>query len=643
MNSQQNFEYRVGTQVITMRELSLECPEPERLRLQLSLKVIKKPLDVGSLAYSVRRRNDNAFDDRGTPVVVGSFVSARRELIVRLLKSFVGLRDASVLLFFSGFKRFVDWVDAHGYEEAFTNEAHAQQVYRDYTADLKRQIAIQLWKPTTAAQYQNNAARVMELLFPEKAHHILAGAVRIIPDRGSSGASADHVEMYRDVCLAIAQQCGVFALTNLPYPCIVKVSDYQVVMFPSFHGSVGPFKESPLSYNSGERRIATVEEYIAACAGRGRIPPARSQITSDLADAQASFDSSNADERHWHRLYVAILAARAYTCLFLLITGASPTELSQFTYEEALEVEKSPLKKELSAVKFRAGGKTTLYNIGRNTGLPLLREYLKLREWILNGSSHDKLFFPCPYDSTLKCHTPSPNEISATQIVSKFHVSISGVFLDPTVPRISARKMRKHKSNGMHTARISPSTIAKSLNHSQAVNLSTYADATPEQQAAEIGQYWQSIRHAANVVRERSQSRIEGEIATAAGHCAEFNQPTAVAGAGAFIELNCRTQYGCLYCEHYICHSDEEDLHKLMSLQYVINSVRSAAPDSAHAEALYKDLSIRIEFVIDSLYERSDLAKEAVTKVREKVFEYGELTVFWEKRMSRYETLGVVF
>lgn len=48
---------------------------------------------------------------------------------------------------------------------------------------------------------------------------------------------------------------------------------------------------------------------------------------------------------------------KAYAGIFLLITGASPTEFEQFTYEEALEVEKSPIKKELSSVKFRAGEK----------------------------------------------------------------------------------------------------------------------------------------------------------------------------------------------------------------------------------------------------------------------------------------------
>jgi hypothetical protein len=132
-------------------------------------------------------------------------------------------------------------------------------------------------------------------------------------------------------------------------------------------------------------------------------------------------------------------------------------------------------------------------------------------------------------------------------------------------------------------------------------------------------------------------------IATAAGHCDGFNQPAAIAGAEALVKPNCRTQYGCLYCEHYVCHSDEEDLHKLLSLQYVVNAVRTVAPDFAHAETLFKELSIRIEFIIDALSERSGSVKQTAEKVKAKVFEYGELTAFWEARLSRYEKIGVVF
>ncbi|HEP8349228.1 TPA: hypothetical protein VDT84_005727 [Pseudomonas aeruginosa] len=644
MNSRQQFEHRANTQIITLSEVAYEFAEPERLRLQLSPKVMKKSLDIGSFAYLLRGKNESVRDDRGTPVGIESFVESRRELIVRLLESFVGLRDKTVLLRLTLTAYFIDWLNAQGYREIFASAAQAQQAYRDYTAHLNHQIAHHVLKPVSAKNSQLNVSRIIGLLYPEDSHHILAGAVSINAEKGSEAASAAHVEVCRDACLAIAQQCSVFVLNNQPYPFVVSIRDYEVVVFPSSHGWVGPFKTSPLNYNAGERRIATVEEYLAVADRLGRRLYKKSEAERTLLNAQASLDAANEYERHWHRLQVTGFAAKSYASLFLMITGATPTEFDQFSYIDAIEVEKSPIKKELSAVKFRAGGKSTLYNIGRDTGLPLLKEYLKLREWILNGVSHERLFFTMPASGKLASTDNEFSEFNTTMLMKKFFNSISGTFLDPKVPRLSPRKMRKYKSLGMHTAGVSPSTVAATLNQSLMVNLSTYSEATTEQQKAEFGQFWQAMRHTAKVTFERSHRPAGGEIGTAAGHCDEFSQPIPVHDLGGVpIEPNCRSQYGCLYCEHYICHSDEEDLHKIVSLQYVINAVREAAPDSAHAEALYKELSIRIEFILEALGERSNTVKQLVEAIKAKVFEYGELTPFWESRLSRYEKMGVVF
>lgn len=644
MKSRRKFEYRSDTQVITLSEVVKDFSRPELLRLQLHTRVKKKPLDIGSFAYAVRAKNESVWDDRGTPVVTQSLVLARRGLIVKILESFVGLRERSVLAVFHNTERVFDWLDANGYREIFTSDSDAQRAYRDYTAYLNAKIANQTIRPVTAKAYQNAMIYIIQLVCPETSHHILAGAIRIVALRGSPGASAGHFELYRDVCLATAQQIGDNIINNKPFPFVVSVRDYEVVVFPSNRGAIGPFNQSPFSYNAAERRIATTEEYIARRKQVRMSDTRKSSVVQNLNESQNSLVMANQNQRHWYRIEMAGLAAKAYACIFLMITGATPTELAQFTYADALEVQKSPLKKELSAVKFRASGKETLYNVGRYSGLSLLQDYLRLREWILDGLPSDLLFFGMPRSEARSKSTPSYEALDVTHAIKKLHNYISGVFLDPEVPRLSPRQMRKAKSGGMHTARVAPSTVASALHHSQAVNLSTYSEAGSEQQEAEISAFWLAIHHAAEVVRERSEKVAGAEIATAAGHCASFNQPNPVRNQGiAAIEPNCRTQYGCLYCEHFIVHSDEDDLHKLISLQYVINAVRKLAPDANHAELLYRDLSIRIEFLLEALGNRSEMVKQTIVKVRGDVFEYGVLTSFWERRLSRYEKMGVVF
>lgn len=280
MNNRQQFEHRANTQIITLGEITHEFAEPERLRLQLSPKVLKKPFDIGSFAYVIRGKNESIFDDRGTPVGIESFVENRRELIMRLLETFVGQRELTVLTRLRNTEYLIDWLNAKGYRELFASAAQAQQAYREYTAHLNHQINHQKLKPCTGKNMQVFFSMIIELLYPEGSHHILAGAVPIIAERGSEEAARTaHVDMYRDVCLAIARQCSAFVLNGQSYPLVVSIRDYEVVGFPSNHGWVGPFKESPLGYNASARRIATVEEYLAV----SREPPIRHRQSAEKA------------------------------------------------------------------------------------------------------------------------------------------------------------------------------------------------------------------------------------------------------------------------------------------------------------------------------------------------------------------------
>ncbi|QAY88262.1 hypothetical protein CUN61_09270 [Pseudomonas arsenicoxydans] len=355
-----------------------------------------------------------------------------------------------------------------------------------------------------------------------------------------------------------------------------------------------------------------------------------------MDDALVNLDYANSNFRHEYRLRLSALASKAYACVFLAITGASPTEFAQFDYDEAIEVERSLVKKEFSAVKFRARGKKTRYAIGRNNGLSLLREYLTLRAWILNGENFDYLFFSMDRSGG---YTGTYSRLS-NEFCTTLYRTISGVYLDSTCPNITSRTLRKFKSVILHGLGFSPATVADVLNHTVSTNVSEYAQANVDQQQSEFEGYWQSVRRAAEMMRERAQQ--DDALATASGHCNAFNNPIPE-GAAVAIQPNCKTQYGCLYCTHYVCHSDEEDVHKLTSLQYVINAVRDASRDFQHAETLYRDLSIRIVFILDGIAARSDASAELVAMIKRVVHERGELTPFWERRLQRYEKLGVVF
>jgi len=642
MNSQEKMVFR-DTDIITRDQIGREFLRPELLRLQLGdARVKKSPIDIGSLAYSKRAVGSRAHSDRGISVIESSLVESRRKLIINLLDWFQGCRDTTVLLRWRLLEGVVDWINENGFVEIFSDAIQAAKAYFAYTDFLNGLLMEGKFTPRHANALQKVFQQLVKLQLPEDFKYIVRSAVVISPTRNDiRPPRQSDVQMFKDVCLAVGRCYSKFVLSNEPYPCVVKIRDYEVVKFPSKSGAVGPLSECPACYNVEDRRISTLDEYVSRLGKKGRKINV-GNIRFDLKKIQASFGAANTDERHYDRILMAALAAKAYAALFLLITGASPTELEQFEYEDALEVEKSSLKKELSAIKFRAGGKETGYVLGRKEGLPLLKEYLKLREWILDGQFFDKLFFTISSKGGEFGRVFS--KLHAPDSMQTFYNSISGVFLDPKYPNITSRKIRKHKSNTQHAARFAPDTVAESLNHTKAVNFLAYAEATLEQQESEFGTYWESVRHAAQMVRERSDNPPETTISIATGHCEAFNSPTPVLDSDTVvIEPNCRTQYGCLYCTYYVCHSDEEDVHKLLSLRYVINAVRDKAGDISHAETLFKDLSIRIEFILDAIADRSEVVAQMVARMKNKVYELGVLTQFWEERLQRYEKMGVVF
>lgn len=643
MSTDELLSYR-NTTIVTVDELGQDFLHPELLCLRLKdSKVRKAPIDIGSFAYLRRSSKADLKGGRGNAVDVSSLEVSRRGLVVNLLDSLVGLRDTSIRYFLYHAESILVWLNSNGYIEIFFDGRQASAAYVSYTNHLNDSVMHGKITP----QYANGVQRVFQAIVkmqcPEECEYILSNAPAIPTLREPiRPPRSSDVELFKDVCLAIARNFRRFLLDRESYPCVVRIRNYEVVRFPSHQGVIGPFSNGAPCYNAEKRRIATIEEYLAhpiKQAIRPRLDAARATLKS----VNANLIDANIDSRCHDRMLMAALSMKAYAALLLLITGASPAELEQFDYEEAIEVEKSVVNKQFTAIKFRANGRKTRYVIGRKEGLPLLREYLALREWILDGRECEKLFFTFPQVSAFTSMRIFPR-MSATNALKSFYDSVSGTYLDPSCPNITSRKIRKYKSNVHHSAGFSPEIVANSLNHTEAINVKVYGEATIEQQEGELDKYWGAVRKAAQMVRDRNEPSSQDNVATAAGHCKLFDLPEADSSLGAVvIAPNCRQQYGCLYCVNYLCHSDEEDVHKLLSLQYVVEAVRHSASDHSHADSLYMDLSMRIKFIVDSIGGRSIELSDMVESVRVNVFELGELTPFWESRLQRYEKLGVVF
>ncbi len=78
-----------------------------------------------------------------------------------------------------------------------------------------------------------------------------------------------------------------------------------------------------------------------------------------------------------------------------------------------------------------------------------------------------------------------------------------------------------------------------------------------------------------------------------------------------------------------------------MSFKYVVEAIRESAPNFEFSEEVFKDVVVRIGFIIEGISKRSKTASDLVEMMNKKVFDLGILTPFWESRLQRYEKMGI--
>lgn len=624
------------TRVVNHSDLNEVVDEPEKVRIQLAHGVKSIPFDIGAFAYMIRDSRQAKIDGRGVAVCVSSLLPGRRALLLKIFDMVWAYQNnATARSMLQKLAQIFDWTDSKGHAQVFIEPLATSIIYREYSDYLFSRIQSGSLTPITASSLQRFFFRLIEVAFPKDHLHIAGSVVSI---RGSrrlgKGPGEVLISTYIKTCLALAKGLSSAVLAGDPFPWSFRVANYEATLFPGNGLIYTPYAGRSVGiFNVSEKRIVTIDEYIAQNGGKNL--HGRRVLTNALVNIQSAeknLENANSDLRGEYRLRHALIASKAYATLFIAITGCSLSELAQFDYSDALLIEKGAIKKEFSAVKLRAAGKVTRYAIGVGIGTSLLKEYLRLRAWLLDGRSFDKLFF------SVRGHRCLITRISGS-VTYELYTHMKGLYLDPDVPHLGSRMFRRNKSLALHAMGFTPRVVADVLNHSLATNITDYTGGTVENQSGELNLFWKSVRKASNVVRDKGGST---SVAIATGHCDEFNNPVPCL-EDADITPSCSTQFGCLFCSKYICHSDSEDIHKLLSLQFVVHSIRRSNPNADHSEYLFRKLSMRLQCILNEISARSEFVAGIVGEMRRQVEEYGILTPFWESRLERYERLGVVF
>ncbi|MCP4991704.1 MAG: hypothetical protein GY928_38275 [Colwellia sp.] len=629
------------TIIVSLKDLAQkEFLHPEQLRLYLPNSDKKNPMDLGVLAYSKRKFVIGAlnFEHTGYFVVQKSFTASRRLFLNNFIEYIVigGYRESSVSTLIRKVISAFNIIDTYGFSADFLKDIkHSAEVYSAITLELKHKIHINEITPYQAELTQVGVAFIILIGHGKIAYdHIIENNIKF---RGLATPTQPReivelrygFETYKSLALGLTNSL----LKGGNLPILLDMPGYQTYLFPYANHRVTPYCHRPTDvYNHVEGRLVTPEEYYAK-----RPLKFKWELNDNLRQSSSNLAEANDNLRAICRRALASTAMQSFQMIFMMVTGSYVSEMRQIDFDGAFETKKSLTQKSYRIVKFRANGRKIQYDLAHGA-VELLKNYLKLREWVLGGLSFDKLFFG------LKVKSWEPCYVSSSAIRSFQRNKIIGIFMPGDFEMLTSRQFRKTKSLFLHEQpEVAKDTVAKVLGHSEETNEAHYMEVSPEKAQSEFTNFWDATHEAAKHISFDDKVANKDHISIASGHCVEYKKPEP-AIASPPIQPDCRTQYGCLFCKHYICHAnDEDDVHKLFSLLYIITGVLNATTDTTKARELFLMLSSRVRQILIQVKMKSSEGKINVNLYRSRVFEYGELTPYWENRLQRYESLGIIF
>lgn len=612
---------------VTTNEFNFDWDNPEKLLLTLVGTSRKSPIPFGAICYSIRKKYKYYYK-----VNIDSLRVERREVIKNVIDSFKrkASRQQTVHSYLRDIMVVFDWIDSNGHSDFLESKSKCILAYRCWSDFLYSNVINSKYSPSTASRRQRAMGLVLDGFYDTKTYReILASAPKFPEEKGGGRAapSKEEVDTYLKPFINFTRNLSKSLMNGDDFPLKIDCGEYDVHLIPSLSFGVdSPFiTPRALFWDSKNKRYRTDEEYI-------NLSKHKASALRNFNDVQCINKGGNDKFKAMWGQYVV----KAYCRILEIITGAYSSEIIPIEYEQALEFERSTIKKEFVTVKFRAGGAVQKYTI-HNKGLMILKEYLKFRSWFLDGRETNLLFFNLIEERTRRT-LDIPKKLD-DYYSKKLHSQLKGRILDPKIKMISARNFRKYKSSILKYFGYSLKETAEALQHTEEINRLSYNRNNESDAITELSEYWKAVR--INVKNIKIEDVGDNSKDITVGHCSDYGSPRDIKGNPS-IEPECLKPHGCLFCDKYLIHADENDIHKICSLKYVVDMVRENVRDYEKADTLFRELSVRVEFILQEMIIKYPKTEVTITNIKDSVFNYGLLTPFWEDRLSRFEELGVI-
>lgn len=602
-------------------------------------------VDIGFLCYlrrepQTRTGKSVRKSGFGRKVVVDSFNAARagrvRALIEHISQEFSesGRRPETVRNRASRFLPFMTWADTHGYIDVLEDEGQARLAVREYAMFIRDRVNQNLISLTSGAGQQAAAFSLLgdflEIDDLTRGVNLLRGNQR--SNEGTLPPCEDAQAKVLSMCEALFNSLTELVLDAKPYPFRVPMPKYlgwadpTLWIFPTSKWCMAPHEMEQrhkakvpfLAYDYANGRLATMDELKLNKSFAGDNDITRRQV---LRRCRLQIEAANADPQNINRRHMSALALNIFVLMFIAQTGMNWAQAVEMPWSG--EYEAGVERQVFRAIKWRAGNRKVYFEIPVSF-LPTFKRYLELRSYILDGISCEFLFF------SLGCNTLELPKMLPGGPTPLFKILQR---IDPQLPKIMPRQWRAAKSDWL-IRNTDPSTAALVLQNAEKTVLKSYTAGSETVHLEEMTLFLDKV---SAVVVENGKV-IEGSINCAVGVCSSYGAPHQISGEIA-VQPDCKEQEGCLFCDKFKVHADDQDTRKLLSCRYCLQQSAHLAGSEERIQSMLGPIFDRIQVILDEVSRRDETL---VLRVTREVEVDGELDPYWSRKLEMLMDLGLV-
>lgn len=562
------------------------------------------------------------------------FIKIKKVLCCLVVSYLTGKhRSATANYIIRSVVRLIKWGDSHNLPDIFQNKESFRLTLRDYSQHLYRNANLGNISNSYAGTEVNNCLTVANWAFDETIEFFLE-EIKLIrsTNRGVDNPTEpppyETLKESYSLNKKLFEGLSDFLIAKRDFPHQIALPKEKVWIIPMRSwGATDEIlqalpeqgKNKVWNYRTG--KMYTIDEAIAL--SNYNHEKARYRCRKRIHQEKINLLTANNNLNCWQRIYISQWAHDSFVSLFAANTSANESSICDLLWDDSLQLKDCIASKSLKfrTIKYRAHGRNITFEI-RASAIGLLDKYLALRKHILQGREFKYLFLSIDRHYNITKHKSGTLKRHYLRIRTQLYPKFRGVTYREWRAEAGALAFN---AAGVDSAAAILQTSPRSI-------IRNYSKGSIENWEKDLTVYFNSFTKELKKFKSKK---------TPIGHCNGAGTPKVLI-AQEPLTPDCTHYEGCLNCEYFSLHADEEDIRKIISMQYTIIAMEPYSKSKQHFDYVFKPLLTKIESILSEISKSSKENKDLVNQVKSDVFEHENLTDYWQGKLDMLFELGIL-